>query len=90
MAESNKKSEICSKKKKKRDKGYSWQKRFNVANWIAYLLISKYKHAIQLALSKNSYLNIWSFSTIRRSLKALGICAEGFRIKTDFLYEVRW
>ena len=65
MAEINKKSKICSKKKE-RDKGYSWQKskRFNVANWIAYLLISKYKHAIQLALSKNSYLNIFQLFDI--------------------------
>ena len=45
---------------------------------------SKYKCAIQLALLKHSYLNylyLFTYST----LKALGICTEGFRIRADFL-----
>ena len=49
-----------------------------------------FQYVMQLAILKHLYLNNFGFSATPCSLKAFGVCAEDFWIRTDFHHEVRW
>ena len=51
----------------------------------------KYKSTIEMAILKGIYLTfLFLFSASLYQLKALSVCADGFWIRTNFVYEVRW